>query len=497
MAVINAQVYETCDQWGSYTDGEYTVYNNLWGENAGEQCLTAESATNWTVTSNQTGTGVKTYPNSSREPLGVTIGSLISLESSMNVSGPTTGDYCTAWDIWAPTEIMIWMNKYGDVAPWGSFVETATIGGVTWDVYKNGYPGFVRQSNTNSMTVDIKSILDYCVDKGWLESSGIIEKVQGGFEITATEGAQNFTMNSYSVSIDSTEPLEEAAVEAPESEDPVVGSYYRILAGHSSKVLTVENASTAAGANVIQWSYENSPHQEWLLESIGTDGYYTFTNRNSGMVLEVQDWSTAEGGNVRVGESGDDYQNNQQWSLEKEGIYYQIINRNSNMLVDVSTNSKNNGANIHQWSYFGEDAFNQKWSFQKVEGVEPTSEPTEETTEPTLEPTNSSETTTEPGTTDNSVIYEIQNDWGIGAVINITINNNTSSNIDGWTLLFDFNGNQEIVNAWNCKYSQVDNSVELSNEEYNSVISAGGSVSMGIRVTYSGTNTEPSSFTIN
>jgi len=200
---VQAQVLDSCDQWANYCSGSYCVYNNLWGDGAGPQCITAQSTTRWSVRSNQSGTGVKTYPNSSREMGGenVTVGSLSSCTSSMNVSTPGTGDYCTAWDIWAPEEVMIWMNKYGNVAPWGSYIETATIGGVTWDVYKNGYPGFVRQSNTNSMTVDIKAILDYCVSRGWLSSSGVIEKIQGGFEITSTGGVERtFTMNSYSVS---------------------------------------------------------------------------------------------------------------------------------------------------------------------------------------------------------------------------------------------------------------------------------------------------------
>ena len=198
----HAQVLDSCDQWANYCSGDFCVYNNLWGENAGPQCITAQSTTRFTVRSTQSGGGVKTYPNSSREMGGenITVGSLSSCTSYMSVSTPGTGDYCTAWDIWCPEEVMIWMNTYGNVSPWGSYVETVTLGGVTWDVYKNGYPGFVR-SNTNSMTVDIKSILDYCVGKGWLHNDGVIEKIQGGFEITSTGGVERtFTMNSYSVS---------------------------------------------------------------------------------------------------------------------------------------------------------------------------------------------------------------------------------------------------------------------------------------------------------
>ena len=50
------------------------------------------------------------------------------------------------------------------------------------------------------MTVDIKAIFDYCVEKGWIKESGVIKKIQGGFEITNTQGAEEtFTMNKHSV----------------------------------------------------------------------------------------------------------------------------------------------------------------------------------------------------------------------------------------------------------------------------------------------------------
>ncbi len=393
---LQAQVLSTCDQWGNYSDGTYCVYNNLWGENPGPQCITATSTTNWTVRSNQTGSGVKTYPNSSREPLGVTVGSVSALSSSMNTTSPGTGDYCTAWDIWAPTEIMIWINKYGNVAPWGSFVETATIGGVTWDVYKNGYPGFVRQGNTNSMTVNIKSILDYCVQKGWITTSGILSKVQGGFEITSTGGQElSFTMNSYSVSITSSEPLEQPPKTAPASETPVAGTWYKILNGKSSKALDIVDSSTADGANAHIWDYADKMSQQWSIEDAGASGpgYYKIVNRNSGKILQVADWNTADGGNINQNTFAD-YQNNQMWTLTKDGNYYQLVNRNSGKLADVVSAGTFNGTRLHQWTLYTTDALSQRWSFIAVGSTGVTTPPTAvptatPTTGPTATPTQS------------------------------------------------------------------------------------------------------------
>jgi hypothetical protein len=196
-------VLSSCDQWANYCSGNYCVYSNVWGASGTwSQCITATSTTAWYIDATHPSTsGVKSYANSSYENVGQTIANLATLTSSVSTSSPGAGEYCTAWDIWAPTEVMIWINKYGGVGPWGSYVETATIGGQTWDVYKDGYPGFLTQSNSNGMTVNVKAILDYCVTKGWLSSSNTVGKVQCGFEISGTGGvSRRFTMNSYSVS---------------------------------------------------------------------------------------------------------------------------------------------------------------------------------------------------------------------------------------------------------------------------------------------------------
>jgi len=203
--VPSGAVLAGCDKWSNFCTDGYCVYNNIWGGRSGSQCIIAQSTTEWSVRSKQTGGGVKSYPNSSREmeDLSITVGSLKSCTSTMDVTTPGRGDYNTAWDIWCPQEVMIWMNKHGAVAPWGQYIETAEIGGIEWKIYKNGYPGFILPENVESMTVDIKAILDYCVEKGWIEESGVIKKIQGGFEITSTQGLEEtFTMNDYSVTFE-------------------------------------------------------------------------------------------------------------------------------------------------------------------------------------------------------------------------------------------------------------------------------------------------------
>ena len=47
--------------------------------------------------------------------------------------------------------------------------------------------------------------------------------------------------------------------------------YYRIMARHSGKAVTVQSASTANSANVFQWPYGGSAtNDEWQVLSIGS-----------------------------------------------------------------------------------------------------------------------------------------------------------------------------------------------------------------------------------
>jgi hypothetical protein len=95
-----------------------------------------------------------------------------------------------------------------------------------------------------------------------------------------------------------------------------------------------------------------------------------------------------------------------------------------------------------------------------------------------------------------SVSYS-QNDWGSGATVSITIKNNGAAAINGWTLAWNFTGNQTITNIWNATYTQNGTAVTAQNVSYNSVIPANGSVTFGFNLAYSGVNAKPAGFTLN
>jgi hypothetical protein len=199
--------WTSSDQWGTWTNGGYTLYNNIWGSGAGTQTIWANSFSNWGVTANHPNTGgVKSYPNATRA-VNRTLSSLSTLSSSWNVTVPSSGAYATAYDIWANNhayEIMLLLNKTGPVGPLGSLQTTATVGGHTWQVYSgsngsNAVFSFIRTSNTNAGTVNVLAVMNWIRSQGWF-GDVTIGDVQLGYEITSSAGGLNFTTNSYSVS---------------------------------------------------------------------------------------------------------------------------------------------------------------------------------------------------------------------------------------------------------------------------------------------------------
>ncbi|MCL6590593.1 MAG: cellulose binding domain-containing protein [Firmicutes bacterium] len=113
-------------------------------------------------------------------------------------------------------------------------------------------------------------------------------------------------------------------------------------------------------------------------------------------------------------------------------------------------------------------------------------------------PTTRNTPTPTQGTGGFMVSYVIQSDWGNGATIGVTITNNTTTTVNGWTLAFSFPGNQTITNLWNGTYTQSGASVSVKDAGYNATIGAnGGNVNFGFNISYSGTNLKPTSFTLN
>jgi len=204
----------TSAQYGSFTIGSATFYNDMWGSGANTQTICANSATNWYITSNQPATsGIKAYGNESYT-IGKSLSSLNTLSSTLSQSTPAGGAWDAAYDIWNSTnayEIMIWTNYQNtnplaynyaaSGAPIAAYTNVS-IGGVTYNVYEgnNGHDviSLVRTSKTNNTTTNILAVLN------WIKSIGYfgnitVGQLSYGVEVTTTSGSETWTMNNYSV----------------------------------------------------------------------------------------------------------------------------------------------------------------------------------------------------------------------------------------------------------------------------------------------------------
>jgi lysophospholipase L1-like esterase len=109
----------------------------------------------------------------------------------------------------------------------------------------------------------------------------------------------------------------------------------------------------------------------------------------------------------------------------------------------------------------------------------------------------SSPAPTPSGATSGCLVTYAMNDWGGGATVTVVIKNNGPAAISGWTLVWNFSGNQKITNLWSGSYTQSDTQVTVQNAVYNGTISAGGSVNFGFNISYSGSNAKPAGFYLN
>jgi hypothetical protein len=97
------------------------------------------------------------------------------------------------------------------------------------------------------------------------------------------------------------------------------------------------------------------------------------------------------------------------------------------------------------------------------------------------------------------VDYTLRTVWSTGFTTDITLHNNGDP-LTAWTLGFTWPGNQTITQApWNAgTWSQTGNVVSISNASWNGSVASGGVVTgVGFNAAYSGTNTNPTNFTIN
>ncbi|KAB8237082.1 hypothetical protein ETB97_004869 [Aspergillus alliaceus] len=170
---------ENCGQYDMIHVGNFKLYNNMWGKDSGSgnQCVGLDSSVNssnsgvaWhTSWSWSGGDGqVKSYPNVEAQPDKKKVSELSNIQTTWKWSykgDNLVGD--VSYDIFtSPTaggdatyEIMIWTAAIGGAGPistTGSPIDTPTVGGKSWKLYKG-----TNAATTVFSFVAPKAIQDY------------------------------------------------------------------------------------------------------------------------------------------------------------------------------------------------------------------------------------------------------------------------------------------------------------------------------------------------
>jgi hypothetical protein len=126
----------------------------------------------------------------------------------------------------------------------------------------------------------------------------------------------------------------------------------------------------------------------------------------------------------------------------------------------------------------------------------PTPNPTATATA-TATPTPPPTPTPTPSSGGSCKISYTTNQWPSGFTANMTITNTGSTAINGWTLVFTFPSSQQVTQGWNGIFTQQGNEVSIANASYNGSLPASSSVYPGFNASWSGSNPNPTAFTLN
>ncbi|MER5217747.1 RICIN domain-containing protein [Streptomyces sp. NPDC002838] len=148
--------------------------------------------------------------------------------------------------------------------------------------------------------------------------------------------------------------------EAQLGDSPGGPAAYTLVAQHSGKAADIYEASTAAGARLVQWTTNSRSNQQFEFVDAG-DGHVRVKARHSGLFL--QPTGTATGADVV--QQADTGATGQQWRVvDHGGDVISLVNRESGLAMDVWEHSTADGARISQWTYTGNP--NQRFTRRRV-----------------------------------------------------------------------------------------------------------------------------------
>ena len=86
------------------------------------------------------------------------------------------------------------------------------------------------------------------------------------------------------------------------------------------------------------------------------------------------------------------------------------------------------------------------------------------------------------------------NDWGSGFTGTVTVTNLGDAIANGWTVGWDFAGNQQVQQGWSATVTQSGKHVTAAGPDWAKALATGATATFGFNAAYSGTNAAPASF---
>ncbi|MFI5837842.1 cellulose binding domain-containing protein [Micromonospora sp. NPDC051300] len=110
-------------------------------------------------------------------------------------------------------------------------------------------------------------------------------------------------------------------------------------------------------------------------------------------------------------------------------------------------------------------------------------------------PTTSTPTPPPPSTC--RVTYRNQSEWSGGYVATVTVQNTSTTAVDGWIVTFGYPGDQQVTSAWNATVGQTGATVTARNVDWNRVLAPGGSATFGVQGRWGASDAPPTGFSLN
>ncbi|WP_137937698.1 RICIN domain-containing protein [Chitinivorax sp. B] len=374
----------SCERYPEFEvkGGEYKVIGNYWNDAAQgtAQCIEVNKATGeWKLTQSgwvRTDGPPSGYPAifkgchwgscTKNSGLPLKLSDVKNAPSRWRVTSAPGGHWNNAYDIWfaqSPdikgqpdgTEIMIWINKGGNVGPAGQKTGNVNINGMNWDVYTapKGSAGFndkwhivsyVATNPSTNVNFDLKPFFDDSVQRGLLQYHWYLIDVEAGTE--PWQNGAGFQSHEFEVKFNS------GPGPIPGPIDP--NRWYNVINQNSGACVDDAEYGTWNGAKVQQWSCNTNgaANQRWKFTPTDNGFYKITTQQAAHLAMDVANWGTSNGSPVQLWNYGGG--NNQQWKpVELGNGHYKLIGRDSGKCLDVPAASKANGVQLQLYDCNG------------------------------------------------------------------------------------------------------------------------------------------------